>query len=76
MIMRYVSFNIKKHLLCNFDGMLVSGFGSNDSYTFHMHGHGMQVVATGQRHDGSPLSKDQFLRINQENKIARSDSTC
>ncbi|KOB79192.1 Laccase-25 [Operophtera brumata] len=47
------------------------GFGSNDSYTFHMHGLGMQIIATGQRHDGLPLSKNQFLRLDQEIKIAR-----
>lgn len=47
------------------------GAGSNDSYTFHMHGYGMQVVATGQSANGTELSKEKFQLLDKEGKIQR-----
>lgn len=49
---------------------LITGVGSNESYTFHMHGAGAHVVATGQI-GGAPLTYEQFLRLDEGNKIAR-----
>lgn len=48
-----------------------SGFGSNDSYTFHMHGYSMQIVSTWQNPEGKPISKEEFLRLDIEGKVVR-----
>ncbi|XP_013180397.1 PREDICTED: laccase-2-like isoform X1 [Papilio xuthus] len=47
------------------------GFGSNDSYTFHMHGYSMRVLATGQSKDGKPISKSEFQLLDKRGKIER-----
>ena len=47
------------------------GFGSNDSYTFHMHGYSMQVIATWQNPKDKPISKQDFQRLNNDGKILR-----
>ncbi|XP_075969820.1 uncharacterized protein LOC142972506 [Anticarsia gemmatalis] len=47
------------------------GFGSNDSYTFHMHGYSMQVIATWQNPKDKPISKQDFERLNKDGKILR-----
>ncbi|KAJ2952928.1 hypothetical protein O0L34_g7297 [Tuta absoluta] len=47
------------------------GLRSNNSYTFHMHGYGMQVVATSEGHGGQPLSKDEFMKLDKAGKITR-----
>uniref|UniRef100_A0A1E1WDK1 Plastocyanin-like domain-containing protein n=1 Tax=Pectinophora gossypiella TaxID=13191 RepID=A0A1E1WDK1_PECGO len=47
------------------------GFGSNESYTFHIHGYGMQVIATGKNTDDAPLSKVKFQSLDKEGKIIR-----
>ncbi|XP_013194946.2 uncharacterized protein LOC106138359 [Amyelois transitella] len=46
-------------------------FGSNESYTFHLHGYPMYVVATGQNADNKPLSKEEFYNLDAEHKINR-----
>ncbi|XP_053625627.1 uncharacterized protein LOC128683739 [Plodia interpunctella] len=46
------------------------GFGSNDSYTFHLHGYSMLVVATGQNAD-KPLSNEEFHKLDADQKINR-----
>ncbi|KAL0894088.1 hypothetical protein ABMA27_014134 [Loxostege sticticalis] len=47
------------------------GFGSNDSYTFHMHGFGAQVVATWQNPDGKPISRKDFEKMIEKGKVDR-----
>ncbi|XP_041977643.1 laccase-1-like [Aricia agestis] len=47
------------------------GFGSNDSYTFHMHGYSMQVLTTWQSPAGMALSKEEFMKLDTEGKITR-----
>ncbi|PZC81713.1 hypothetical protein B5X24_HaOG212157 [Helicoverpa armigera] len=47
------------------------GFGSNDSYTFHMHGYGMQVISTWQNPKDKPISKEDFQRMIKDGKILR-----
>ncbi|CAB3242501.1 unnamed protein product [Arctia plantaginis] len=47
------------------------GFGSNDSYTFHMHGFSMQVIATWQNPKNNPISKQDFEKLNKDGKILR-----
>ncbi|XP_026724639.1 laccase-2-like [Trichoplusia ni] len=47
------------------------GFGSNDSYTFHMHGYSMQVIATWQNPKDKPISKEDFHTLNKNGKILR-----
>lgn len=47
------------------------GFGSNDSYTFHMHGYSMQVIATWQNPKDKPVSKEEFQRLDKGGKILR-----
>lgn len=47
------------------------GFGSNESYTFHMHGSSMQVVSTWQQPQGKPISKEEFQRLDKEGVIIR-----
>ncbi|CAG9114637.1 unnamed protein product [Plutella xylostella] len=45
------------------------GFGSNDTYTFHMHGSSVQIVATWQNPARTPLSKADFLKLTNENNV-------
>ncbi|KAJ8725800.1 hypothetical protein PYW08_003983 [Mythimna loreyi] len=47
------------------------GFGSNDSYTFHMHGFNMQVISTWQNPKDKPISKQDFQKLNKDGKILR-----
>ncbi|XP_068629840.1 uncharacterized protein [Battus philenor] len=47
------------------------GFGSNDSYTFSMHGYSMEVVATGEFKDGKSITKQEFQLLDQKGKIER-----
>ncbi|KAJ8722548.1 hypothetical protein PYW07_003728 [Mythimna separata] len=47
------------------------GFGSNDSYTFHMHGYNMQVISTWQNPKDKPISKQDFQKLNKDGKILR-----
>ncbi|CAK1581693.1 unnamed protein product [Parnassius mnemosyne] len=47
------------------------GFGSNDSYTFHIHGYSAQVVATGRTSNGKPISKRDFSLLDKNGKIKR-----
>ncbi|KAF9421889.1 hypothetical protein HW555_002329, partial [Spodoptera exigua] len=47
------------------------GFGSNDSYTFHMHGYNMQVISTWQNPKDKPISKEDFQKLNKDGKILR-----
>ncbi|XP_059057139.1 uncharacterized protein LOC131850794 [Achroia grisella] len=51
--------------------LLNEGFGSNDSYTFHLHGFTMQVVATGQNLDKKPISLTEFKKLDESRKIDR-----
>ncbi|XP_031768453.1 uncharacterized protein LOC113517565 [Galleria mellonella] len=51
--------------------LLNEGFGSNDSYTFHLHGFTMQVVATWQSLDKKPISLEEFKRLDKEKKVIR-----
>ncbi|KAH9637876.1 hypothetical protein HF086_013362 [Spodoptera exigua] len=46
-------------------------FGSNDSYTFHMHGYNMQVISTWQNPKDKPISKEDFQKLNKDGKILR-----
>ncbi|XP_063531559.1 uncharacterized protein LOC134742378 [Cydia strobilella] len=55
--------------------LLNEGFGSNDSYTFHMHGYSMQIVATMQGSDGKPISKETFEQLDNDGKIKRNIQT-
>lgn len=50
---------------------MVTGFGSNDSYTFHLHGYSMQVVASWQRENNEPISKEEFLKLDKEGSVKR-----
>ncbi|XP_045445904.1 L-ascorbate oxidase-like [Melitaea cinxia] len=47
------------------------GHRSNDTYTFHMHGYGMQVVTTWQNPGNTPISKEDFHRLEREGLITR-----
>ncbi|XP_063821940.1 uncharacterized protein LOC135071964 [Ostrinia nubilalis] len=47
------------------------GFGSNDSYTFHMHGLSAQIVATWQSPDGKPISREEFEKLMEDQKVVR-----
>ncbi|KAL4714587.1 hypothetical protein ACJJTC_006633 [Scirpophaga incertulas] len=47
------------------------GYGSSESYTFHMHGYNMQVVSTWQSPDGKPISKKEFQRLDKKGVIIR-----
>ncbi|XP_022820277.1 laccase-2-like [Spodoptera litura] len=47
------------------------GFGSNDSYTFHMHGYNMQVISTWQNPKDKPISKEDFQKLSKDGKISR-----
>ncbi|CAH4037261.1 L-ascorbate oxidase-like [Pieris brassicae] len=47
------------------------GVHSNDSYTFHMHGLPMYVVATWQSPAGLPLSKEEFEKLDRGGLIER-----
>ncbi|VVC95323.1 unnamed protein product [Leptidea sinapis] len=47
------------------------GAGSNDTYTFHMHGYAMQVLATWQSPAGLPLSRTEFEKLDKEGLIDR-----
>ncbi|KAM3963142.1 uncharacterized protein ACR2FA_002903 [Aphomia sociella] len=47
------------------------GYGSNDSYTFHLHGFTMQVVATWQSPIKKPISVEEIKKRDAEKKIVR-----
>ncbi|CAK1545224.1 unnamed protein product [Leptosia nina] len=47
------------------------GFHSNDSYTFHMHGFSMHVVASWQSPAGLPLSREEFEKLDKDGLIVR-----
>lgn len=49
----------------------LSGFGGEDAYTFHIHGYGMQVVATWQNPDKKAITNKEFQRLDKEGKIVR-----
>ncbi|CAG4911775.1 unnamed protein product [Colias eurytheme] len=47
------------------------GFNSNDSYTFHMHGYSMHVVASWQSPAGLSLSRKEFEKLDKDGLIVR-----
>ncbi|XP_037869374.1 uncharacterized protein LOC101739043 isoform X2 [Bombyx mori] len=51
--------------------LINEGNGSDESYTFHMHGFGMKVLATGHSQDGNPLTKEKFIQLDKEGKLMR-----
>ncbi|XP_072943842.1 uncharacterized protein [Epargyreus clarus] len=49
------------------------GFGSNDSYTFHLHGYSAEVIATWQNPNNLPISREDFHKLDKEGKIIRNE---
>lgn len=49
----------------------VTGKGSNDSYTFHMHGYTMQVIATWKNPDATPISGKDVHKLLSKDLITR-----
>ncbi|XP_050344676.1 uncharacterized protein LOC126769838 [Nymphalis io] len=47
------------------------GLRTNDSYTFHMHGYGMQVVTTWKSPDNKPITKEGVQRLERDGLITR-----
>ncbi|CAH2073524.1 unnamed protein product, partial [Iphiclides podalirius] len=66
-----VQINNKNFLYPNEMYLLKSRFGSNDSYSFHMHGYSVEVVATGKTADGKPISKKEFQILDRKGGIER-----
>ncbi|XP_023948181.2 uncharacterized protein LOC112053114 [Bicyclus anynana] len=49
------------------------GFNTNDSYTFHMHGKKMEVIATWQNPSSTPISKADIDKLLKDDSITRND---
>ncbi|XP_039747441.1 L-ascorbate oxidase-like [Pararge aegeria] len=49
------------------------GFNTNDSYTFHMHGQKMQVIATWQNPKNVPVSKSEIYKLYSEDIVTRNE---
>ncbi|XP_045781984.1 laccase-2-like isoform X1 [Maniola jurtina] len=47
------------------------GLHTNDTYTFHMHGKSVQVIATWENPTNTPVSKADFLKLYSEDLITR-----
>lgn len=45
------------------------GFGGNISYTFHLHGYNVSVI--GRDSFGRPITKDEIISLDRDNKIVR-----
>jgi len=55
------------HLICF--SFLLSGFGSNVSHTFHVHGYNVRI--TGRGSFGKPISRDEIVSLDRDGKIQR-----
>ncbi|XP_032514057.2 uncharacterized protein LOC116767710 [Danaus plexippus] len=49
------------------------GFGSNDSYTFHMHGYNMQIISTWRNPSKRPFTKEEFMKLDENHSIVRNE---
>jgi len=55
------------HLICF--AFFSSGFGSNVSHTFHVHGYNVRI--TGRGSFGKPISRDEIVSLDRDGKIQR-----